>query len=106
MEYHSETTDYGFNGIIHYGPSGHETNYLPGSPGGTGKKASSNDPGQKELVKWLTTTLQPLIDKQHERITKMFPNILKRCTSNLYVMKPKQFMNQEQSLLYLCLSIS
>jgi hypothetical protein len=38
---------------------------------------SSPDLSQKELIKWLTTILQPTIDKQQESIKKMFLKILK-----------------------------
>jgi hypothetical protein len=38
---------------------------------------SSTASGRNELVKWLTTILQPVLDKQHESIKKMFLRILK-----------------------------
>lgn len=38
---------------------------------------SASDSSRKELVKWLTATLQPVIDKQHESIKKIFLRILK-----------------------------
>lgn len=38
---------------------------------------STTDSSQKELVKWLTTTLQSVLDKQQASIKKMFLRILK-----------------------------
>ncbi len=40
-------------------------------------KLSPSASRQKELVNWLTTTLQSAIDKQHAGIKKMFLIILK-----------------------------
>ena len=38
---------------------------------------SSTDQNQQELVKWLTTTLQSVIDRQHGSVKKMFLRTLK-----------------------------
>ena len=37
----------------------------------------SADPRQKELLRWLTTTMQSAIEEQHEQSKKIFLSILK-----------------------------